>query len=146
MVWILLTALCISLQVLHMGRVERVGWGGGGGWGESREFGGFASVQIVHMLAKEPTRSKAGLDKCRHGCDGWRRVIGRCMQCCDWLSCKHLMNKAPPSVCAGVAEMLAMEMKSSGMYVSRGLSYKQAEVGLGGWVAAFVSFFLLCLF
>ncbi len=24
--------------------------------------------------------------------------------------------------------MLAMEMKSSGMYVSRGLSYKQAEV------------------
>ncbi len=29
---------------------------------------------------------------------------------------------------AGVAEMLAMEMKSSGVYVSRGLSYKQAEV------------------
>lgn len=27
----------------------------------------------------------------------------------------------------GVAEMLAMEMKSSGMYVSRGLSFKQAE-------------------
>ncbi|XP_076442125.1 uncharacterized protein LOC143281076 isoform X2 [Babylonia areolata] len=27
----------------------------------------------------------------------------------------------------GVAEMLAMEMKSSGMYVSRGLSYRQAE-------------------
>jgi hypothetical protein len=30
----------------------------------------------------------------------------------------------------GVAEMLAMEMKSSGMYVSRGLSYRQAEVGM----------------
>ena len=29
----------------------------------------------------------------------------------------------------GMAEMLAMEMKMSGMYVSRGLSYKQAEVG-----------------
>lgn len=28
----------------------------------------------------------------------------------------------------GMAEMLAMEMKMSGMYVSRGLSYKQAEV------------------
>ena len=28
----------------------------------------------------------------------------------------------------GVAEMLAMEMKSTGMYVSRGLSFKQAEV------------------
>ena len=28
----------------------------------------------------------------------------------------------------GMAEMLAMEMKTSGMYVSRGLSYKQAEV------------------
>ncbi|KAK7104354.1 uncharacterized protein [Littorina saxatilis] len=27
----------------------------------------------------------------------------------------------------GIAEMLAMEMKSSGMYVSRGLSYRQAE-------------------
>jgi hypothetical protein len=26
-----------------------------------------------------------------------------------------------------MAEMLAMEMKSAGMYVSRGLSYKQAE-------------------
>lgn len=32
---------------------------------------------------------------------------------------------------SGVAEMLAMEMKSSGMYVSRGLSYIQAEVRLG---------------
>ena len=31
-------------------------------------------------------------------------------------------------MCAGIAEMLAMEMKSTGMYVSRGLSYKQAEV------------------
>ena len=30
----------------------------------------------------------------------------------------------------GAAEMLAMEMKSAGMYVSRGLSYKQAEVYL----------------
>ena len=29
-----------------------------------------------------------------------------------------------------MAEILAMEMKSAGMYVSRGLSYKQAEVGL----------------
>ena len=28
----------------------------------------------------------------------------------------------------GAAEMLAMEMKSAGVYVSRGLSYKQAEV------------------
>ena len=28
----------------------------------------------------------------------------------------------------GMAEMLAMEMKSTGMYVSRGLSFKQAEV------------------
>ena len=28
----------------------------------------------------------------------------------------------------GVAEMLAMEMKTSGMYVSRGLSFRQAEV------------------
>jgi hypothetical protein len=28
----------------------------------------------------------------------------------------------------GVAEMLAMEMKATGMYVSRGLSFKQAEV------------------
>ena len=28
----------------------------------------------------------------------------------------------------GVAEMLAMEMKTSGMYVCRGLSFKQAEV------------------
>ena len=27
----------------------------------------------------------------------------------------------------GVAEMLAMEMKASGMYVSRGLSFRQAE-------------------
>ena len=30
----------------------------------------------------------------------------------------------------GMAEILAMEMKSAGMYVSRGLSYKQAEVRL----------------
>ena len=30
---------------------------------------------------------------------------------------------------AGVAEMLAMEMKTSGMYVSRGLSFQEAEVG-----------------
>ena len=30
----------------------------------------------------------------------------------------------------GAAEMLAMEMKSAGVYVSRGLSYKQAEVYL----------------
>ena len=29
----------------------------------------------------------------------------------------------------GAAEMLAMEMKASGMYVSRGLSFRQAEVG-----------------
>ena len=29
-----------------------------------------------------------------------------------------------------MAEILAMEMKSAGMYVSRGLSYKQAEVRL----------------
>ena len=28
----------------------------------------------------------------------------------------------------GAAEMLAMEMKSAGLYVSRGLSFKQAEV------------------
>jgi len=28
----------------------------------------------------------------------------------------------------GAAEMLAMEMKASGMYVSRGLSFRQAEV------------------
>ena len=28
----------------------------------------------------------------------------------------------------GAAEMMAMEMKSAGMYVSRGLSFKQAEV------------------
>ena len=28
----------------------------------------------------------------------------------------------------GAAEMLAMEMKSAGVYVSRGLSYKKAEV------------------
>lgn len=28
----------------------------------------------------------------------------------------------------GMAEMVAMEMKTSGMYVSRGLSFKQAEV------------------
>lgn len=28
----------------------------------------------------------------------------------------------------GVAEMLAMEMKASGIYVTRGLSYKNAEV------------------
>ena len=28
----------------------------------------------------------------------------------------------------GAAEMLAMEMKSAGMYVSRGLSFQQAEV------------------
>ena len=28
----------------------------------------------------------------------------------------------------GAAEMLAMEMKSAGVYVSRGLSFKQAEV------------------
>lgn len=28
----------------------------------------------------------------------------------------------------GAAEMLAMEMKSAGVYVSRGLSYKHAEV------------------
>ena len=28
----------------------------------------------------------------------------------------------------GVAEMLAMEMKASGMYVSRGLSFREAEV------------------
>ena len=29
---------------------------------------------------------------------------------------------------SGAAEMLAMEMKASGMYVSRGLSFRQAEV------------------
>lgn len=29
---------------------------------------------------------------------------------------------------AGIAEMLAMEMKSCGVYVSRSLSFKQAEV------------------
>ena len=29
----------------------------------------------------------------------------------------------------GAAEMLAMEMKSAGVYVSRGLSFRQAEVG-----------------
>ena len=34
----------------------------GGAGGESREVRGFASVQIVHMLAKEPTRSKAGVE------------------------------------------------------------------------------------
>jgi len=28
----------------------------------------------------------------------------------------------------GAAEMLAMEMKSAGLYVSRGLSFRQAEV------------------
>ena len=63
------------------------------------------------------------------------------------------MNKSPPSVCAGVAEMLAMEMKSSGMYVSRGLSYKQAEVGLSGcfrlfFFFAFFSFLwlIVCVF
>lgn len=31
----------------------------------------------------------------------------------------------------GAAEMLAMEMKSAGVYVSRGLSYRQAEVSSG---------------
>ena len=31
----------------------------------------------------------------------------------------------------GAAEMLAMEMKSAGVYVSRGLSFRQAEVGPG---------------
>ena len=30
----------------------------------------------------------------------------------------------------GAAEMLAMEMKSAGLYVSRGLSFKQAEVDM----------------
>ena len=30
----------------------------------------------------------------------------------------------------GAAEMIAMEMKSAGMYMSRGLSFKQAEVWL----------------
>ena len=30
-------------------------------------------------------------------------------------------------ISTGAAEMLAMEMKASGMYVSRGLSFKQAE-------------------
>lgn len=28
---------------------------------------------------------------------------------------------------SGIAEMLAMEMKSSGLYVSRGLSYRQTQ-------------------
>ena len=32
------------------------------------------------------------------------------------------------SFISGAAEMLAMEMKASGMYVSRGLSFRQAEV------------------
>lgn len=31
----------------------------------------------------------------------------------------------------GAAEMLAMEMKSAGVYLSRGLSFRQAEVGAG---------------
>ena len=39
-----------------------------------------------------------------------------------------------------MAEILAMEMKSAGMYVSRGLSYKQAEVRL---VTLFILNYLL---
>ena len=38
-----------------------------------------------------------------------------------------------------MAEILAMEMKSAGMYVSRGLSYKQAEVRLVTLFILFVS-------
>ena len=41
-----------------------------------------------------------------------------------------LFNVFTDNVWAGMAEILAMEMKSAGMYVSRGLSYKQAEVGM----------------
>ena len=33
-----------------------------------------------------------------------------------------------PLLLPGVAEMLAMEMKSTGMYLSRGLSFKETEV------------------
>ena len=33
-----------------------------------------------------------------------------------------------PVFSVGAAEMLAMEMKASGMYVSRGLSFRQTEV------------------
>ena len=39
----------------------------------------------------------------------------------------------------GAAEMLAMEMKASGMYVSRGLSFRQAEV------SKFLTFLLLTI-
>lgn len=43
----------------------------------------------------------------------------------------------------GMAEMVAMEMKTSGMYVSRGLSFKQAEVRNGMVLGVLVTTWLV---
>jgi len=49
---------------------------------------------------------------------------------CSIISGVYCASSAIVSFCldTGIAEMLAMEMKSCGAYVSRGLSFKQAEV------------------
>jgi len=41
---------------------------------------------------------------------------------------------------SGIAEMLAMEMKSCGAYISRSLSFKQAEVCW--WIVFYLIFFV----
>ena len=43
------------------------------------------------------------------------------------LLCVYSVAKSQ-SLLLGVAEMLAMEMKATGMYLSRGLSFKQTQV------------------
>lgn len=68
------------------------------------------------------------------------------------LPCAKSCGKLRKSVCAfswwhvGALEMLAMEMKAAGMYVSRGLSFREAEVRIcmcgnvaGTWICSCIS-------